>query len=345
MDYETRERHEQTMVGSVAMSRDRGSILVLALWLLFLLSLLAAGVGAHVQGRLELARRLEQRWVALGAARAGVERGIAWVQVETNGWESLDEPWANQPGVFSNGVMGSGWFAVVRRDRQASGAEGVQYGMGDEQGRIDLNLGRVELLQALFETAGGLGTEAAAKVAAALARARTRPEGKPSINDETGWVDRRLERGPLLSVHELRWVKGVTPGVFEGLKDHVTVHGGARVNLNTAGAGVLTALGRCAGRGKERDAGFVRKILQFREKGGIFKTYLGPGVVEALGAEARLTEEERTIVYGLAPYVTVTSDRFRGHVVGGTAKSGAPICRIDFVWNRSTRRIEYWHED
>jgi type II secretory pathway component PulK len=326
--------------------RDRGSILVVALWLLFLLALLAAGVGAHVNGRLELARRLEQRWAAQGAARAGVERGIAWVQGETNGWDSLDEPWANQPGVFSNGVMGAGWFAVVRRDRLASGDEAIRYGMGDEQGRIDLNLGRVELLQALFETAGGLGAEQAAKVAAALAQARTRPEGPPSITGDTGWVDRRLERGPLLSVHELRWVKGVTPALFEGVQEHVTVHGGARVNLNTAGVGVLTALGHCAGRGgKDREAGFVRKILQFRGKGGIFKTYLGPGVLEALGAEARLTEDERAIVYGLAPYVTVTSDRFRGHVEGGSVQSGDPICRIDFVWNRSTCRIEYWHED
>ena len=330
-------------------SGDQGSILILALWVIFMLAVLAVAVGAYIDGRLALARRLEQRMVGYYAARVGVERGMARLLQETNGWDGLGEPWSDCPADFSNVVSGAGVFSLFYVVERSDGGSNVIYGVWDEQSKIDINQGRIELIIALLEAAGGLSTEGASRVGEAINVARTRLVDKfPAIGGKTGWVNPQMEPGPLKSIYELRWIKGLTPELFDKIKEHVTVFGGNRVNLNTADPVVLQSLGRLGGGGgATATQSLARKILQFRERGGIFKTYLGAGLVEAMGDETRLTGDERRLLYGVTPYVTVVSDHFRGHAEGGMASGPAHNqCRkIDFVWDRKERKFEFWHED
>ena len=192
-----------------------------------------------------------------------------------------------------------------------------------------------------------MGAESAVKVAAAIKSAGTKPPPDvPGVAPESCWVDSRLERGRFQSVNEIRWVKGMTGAVYDQIKDHVTVHGG-RVNLNTADAVILRTLLRCAG---SKDSATVesltRKILQFRQSGGIFKTYSGAGLVEAMGPGARLTDGERSRLYAVDPSsVRVRSDHFRGHVEGASSKTIGEARGIEFVWDRNHHKIEFWHED
>lgn len=325
-----------------------GSILILALWVIFMLALLAVAVGAYVDSRLTFARRIEQRTLGYYAARTGVERCLVLLKQDTNGWDALTESWANSRKDFSNAVCGAGVLSVCYEVDWADGSRGTNYGVGDEQSRIDLNLARVELLVTLLQEAGGMGAEPAARLADALNTARTKPvENKPGVGEKTGWPDSRFTRGPFQSVEEVRWVKGMTEAVFVKIRDHVTVYGGMRVNLNTADGVVLRVLGRRAGSGSGVGGveSLAKKILQFRERGGIFKTYLGSGLVEALGPEARLTEDERSRLYGMAPYVTVATDHFRGWAEGAPLKSAGESRRLDFVWDRKHNKFVYWHED
>jgi hypothetical protein len=313
-----------------------------------MLALLAVAVGAYVDSRLTFARRIEQRILGYHAARTGIERSLVILKQDTNGWDALTEPWASSPKDFSNIVCGAGVVSVCYEVDRADGGRGTNYGVGDEQSRIDLNLARVELLATLLQEAGGMGAEPAARLAEALNAARTKPvENKPGLSEKTGWQDSRFQRGPFQSVEEVRWVQGMTEAVFLKIRGHVTVHGGMRVNLNTAGAGVLRVLARRAGSGSGV-AGVEtlgKKILQFRERGGIFKTYLGSGLVEALGPDARLTEDERSRLYGMAPYVTVATDHVRGWAVGAPLKSPGEARRLDFVWDRKLNKFAFWHED
>ncbi|MEI6564558.1 MAG: hypothetical protein WCO42_09675 [bacterium] len=340
--------HHSFLQGEVAGDFvKRGSILILALWVIFMLAVLAVAVGAHVEGRLALARRIEQRTIGYYAVRTGVERGIAKLLQDTNGWDGLGESWSDNRADFSNVVSGAGAFSLVYSVERADGGSNVMFGLWDEQGKIDLNKGRIELMASLLEVAGGLSAEQAARLADAVNTARTRlVEKSPQIGAKTGWVDSRIEAGPLKSVDELRWIKGMSPEVFDKIRDHVTVYGGRSVNLNTADRLVLLSLAKRAGGGTSKAIeNFVRKILQFRERGGIFKS-LGTGLAEALGEKTGLAEDERPLLYGMAPYVTVTSSHFRGHAEGWLASGRASESRrIDFVWNRKDRRIEFWHED
>lgn len=323
-----------------------GSILIIALWVIFMLATLAVAVGAHIGGRLALARKIEQRTVGYYAARTGVERSLAILQQDTNGWDCMTEIWADSPKDFSNIVCGAGAYSVSYSYDRADGSQGTNFGMWDEQAKLDLNLTRVELLVSFLQEAGGMGAEPAARLADAMVTARTRPvENTPTVGEKPAWIDSRLEKGPFHSVAEVRWVKGMTDEVFAKIRDHVTVHGGTRVNLNTADKVVLRALARQTGGGGGSIESLTRKILQFRQTGGIFKTYLGSGVESALGPDSRLTGDERARLNGMVSFVTVVSDHFRGHVEGKMAGRMDEPRRIDFVWDRKHKRIEFWYED
>lgn len=328
---------------------NQGSILILTLWVIFLLAMLAVAVGAHIEGRLALARRIEQRTVGYYAARVGVERGIARLLQETNGWDGPGEPWSDCRTDFSNVVSGAGVFSVFYSSERSDGESNVTYGVWDEQSKIDINRAGKELIVALLQVAGGLSSENAARVGEAIDVARMRTAVKfPAMDGRTGWANPHIEPGPLKSVYELRWIKGLSPEVFEKIRWHVTVFGAQRVNLNTADSVVLQSLGRRVGGGGGKAAqSLARKILQFRERGGIFKTIHGDGLAGAMGEETRLTDDERRLLNGMSGRdVTVASDHFRGHSEGWLAS--APFSqrrRVDFVWDRKERKFEYWYED
>ncbi len=327
---------------------NQGSILILALWVIFMLAMLAVAVGAHIEGRLALARRIEQRTAGYSAARVGVERGISGLLQDTNSWDGLGEPWSDSRADFSNVVSGAGAFSLFHVMVRSDGGSNTVYGLWDEQSKIDLSHGKMELIIALLKVAGGLSDDEAVKVGAAISLARDRPAGKaPSLGDKSGWVNSRLEPGPFRSIYELEWVKGMTPEIFSKIRDFVTVSGGDKVNLNTAEPVVLESLGVIGGSGNAKAAqNLARKILQFRERGGTFKTCLGAGLAEALGEEARLTDDERRLLYSMARYGTVASDHFRGHSEGWMASGGDSQRRsVDFVWDRKKQKFEFWHED
>ena len=106
-----------------------GSILILALWVIFMLATLAVAVGAHIGGRLALARKIEQRTLGYRVARTGLERSLVVLQQDTNGWDCMTESWANSPRDFSNIVCGAGAYSVFYAYDRADGGQGTNFGM------------------------------------------------------------------------------------------------------------------------------------------------------------------------------------------------------------------------
>jgi type II secretory pathway component PulK len=328
-----------------------GSILIVVLWVVFFLGILSVAIGAYVGGNVELARRMSDRLQASYAARAGVATGLAVLMADSNAWDALNEPWADSARDFKEVSCGGGVYSVYYVLERADGSWGTNYGVRDEQARIDLNLlpeSRVELLTALLQTAGGLDRVDAARLTQNIQVARTLPDRRKmqSPGVETGWASPGLSCGPFLPVHELLWVKGMNRDVFERIRDHLTVSGGSRININTADGALLRAL-FSRGEATKWDVGavdrLVRKILNFRESGGIFKTLRN--LAADLAGHAELSEEERRQLNGASPFVTIASDVFRGHAYGERKGRTSGAQGIEFVWNRKLNRIEYWHED
>lgn len=322
-----------------------GGILIVVLWTLFLLAALTVAVAAYVDGQVELARRLGERVTARQAARAGVDHAVARVMLETNAWEAFQEGWAHGENEFRDIRCGSrvrwtAWHAV----EQSDGSVVTNFGLGDEQARVDLNLAREEVLVSLFRVAAGLSAEKAGLLARDVARARTAATAEtpsPPGLEAGVWSVADLQNGPFQSVHELLWVRGMSREIFERVEPYCTVHGAARVNINTAGPLVLRVL--AAVRGNE-SGGWERKILQFREQGGIFKTLSATGFPDASGGGTVLRPEDLAVLGGILPFITVTSDHFRGSVVAGS-EAGRDAAGITFVWARRERRFVYWHEE
>jgi type II secretory pathway component PulK len=322
--------------------------LIVVLWGLFLLGLLALATSIGVSGRMEAARRLCDRLGARYAARAGVEKSKAILDLETNMWDALGERWANSPADFRDIACGEAVYSVYYPFEEADGKPVTNYGLRDEQARVDLNLERsADVLAALFQIAGGVSGERARDLASTIRKAIARSADAQSLwtASDTDWVGGMAPTGPLRSVHELLSIKGMDQVVFDRIRGHVTVYGGQHVNINTADRVVLRSLLLRAGMPvtEETVDTLVRKLLSFRENGGIFERR--NGLSETMGRVIALSEGERKALDGLSSVVVVASDHFRGMARGEMRGRETSVQTVEFVWNRKLKRIEYWHED
>lgn len=317
---------------------DPGSVLIVAVWVLFLLGILAVGVGSLASRRVAAAERLRGRLQAYAAARAGVARAVAVLAVDTNAWDGLMERWADSAGDFAGQPCGDGLYTVMRVSWEGNCAV-TNYGVSDEESRIDLNLADATVLQGVLEVAGGLTPEFAHGMATNIVASR----------NKQGIDGLQAEPTPFRCPEDLLTVPGMDSGKFAALSPYLSVHGGRRVNLNTAGDVVLRSLLR---RGDPVDAArqkaveeLIRKVLQFRKGGGMFTTHVGPGMAQALEQVVALESDERALLYALSPWVTTASDRFRIVSGGWSDAAGRFSRRIECVWDRTTLSFESWHED
>ncbi len=318
---------------------DSGSVLIITAWVLFLMAMLAAAVGTQSSRRLDAAGRIRDRLKAYGAARAGVARAVGVLGLETNAWQALTERWADSPGDFQTVPCGDAVYSVIRVGSGESSLV-TNYGVLDEKARVDVNYADPEVLQGLLMTAGELDERAALGVVSNLVAARSVP----------GDGAKPPELRPFLCLQDVLAVAGIDEALFRRLEPHITVHGGGRrVNINTAGPVVLESLMRRGGAppGAARDAvgSLTRKILQFREGGGMFMFSTGSGLLEALSKAVAVEVDEGALLQGLDSVITVGSDRFRIVAVGESRGGGRITRRIECVWNRTARTFEFWHED
>lgn len=315
---------------------DSGSVLIITVWVLFLLAMLAAAVGMQCARRLDAAERIRDRLTAYSAARAGVARAVAVLGLETNAWDALTERWADSPGDFRDVPCGDAVYSVIRLGSNESAAA-TNYGAIDENARVDLNQAEEVVLRGLLMTAGELEERIAIAVASNLwAATRVLGDGiKP------------VERRPFLCPQDALAVEGMDEALFRRLEPHITVHGGRKININSASAVVLESIMRrsspSAGAVRDAAGSLTRKILQFREGGGIFTPH--QSLLATLSSTVEVDGDEGALLDGLASVVTMASDRFRIVGVGARRGGGRLSRRIECVWNRTTRVFEFWYED
>jgi len=306
-------------------------VLILALWVLFFLGLLAVAAGTQAAAQLEFARRLRGRTVAYCTAKAGVEQAKAILATDTNPWDSLDERWASSGPDFSGVRCGDGLFTVWHIEEGVDGSMVTNYGVSDEQGRVDLNRVERPVLAALFREVGGLA-EADAETLAQRVEEHRGPAESPR---------------PFRAAEDLLAVEGVAPELWHALAPCVTVFGDRRINLNTASGRALRALALAADAGSDgatREA-LARRIGRFRAEGHAFTNRSGYEVVGALESWEPLPAEEHALLSRMVPLLGVSGRHFSGTAAGALAADPGARREIRFVWDRETRRIRSWHED
>lgn len=183
---------------------QRGSVLLLAVWLLFLLSGIALGIAATVGTDLHLTRNLMDQAQARHAAQAAIHR-IVLALLEGRNSASPDRP---PPRSFDIG--GTRVTAIVT----------------DECAKVDLNTGWGLLVRGL--TGWAAGGDRSLDVGQPWLDwrdpdDRRRPGGAEDIDYAGANAPYGARDGVFDTVDELRLVQGMTPEIYRRLAPYVTV--------------------------------------------------------------------------------------------------------------------------
>lgn len=204
-------------------SREAGMALIVVLWLVVLLSVMAAGHSRNVHADTMLAARQVGLAKARALAEAGAHRAIIDL-LGVNDGSSLPVD-----GTFSEvDIFGHGVNIAIR----------------DATGLVDLNMAGADLLYDLLSAAGTEQFLRRNIVDAILdwrdgddLRHLHGAEDDDYIADDVGWT---VRDGPFTAVEELKYVKGVSQDLFDRLVPLVTVHSG-RPGVNVEYAPKLLA--------------------------------------------------------------------------------------------------------
>jgi type II secretory pathway component PulK len=232
-------------------SETKGSVLIIALWALFLLTTFALHLGAIIRQKITLATRLDARDKLFFIAEAGVKTAVAEVRKEDElaGADCLYESWGNSPVHFREIPVDKGDFTVGYRYLE-EGALKERYGMMDEETKININTADADTLMRLLQKVAGLNADEAMQTAYAIVDWRDNDSfyqhphyGAEDADYEDLPTPYEAKDSDFEVVDELLLVKGINGDIFGRLHDFVTVYGGGQININTATAVVLDVLG------------------------------------------------------------------------------------------------------
>lgn len=201
-------------------SRRRGSVLVGVLWCLALLSVVVIGVLHTARMDLLVVKNYGDRIQAHYLAVAGIEKAKALLYQDTRERSRSGRHHSGQlydaPEHFRDVAFGRGQFRVFRRGREDEGG-GLQYGISDEESRLNVNVASAEELRKLY----GMTPD----VVTAIMEWRRGDNKSPSGGAELEYYaslqpPSQPRNGPLQTVRELLMVRGVSRELLLGSDAH-----------------------------------------------------------------------------------------------------------------------------
>lgn len=235
------------------LATDEGGFALLAVILvLALLSVVVTEFAFSMRLEASMVRAYKGSVLGRNLAEAAVQQAIREILTEAN-VHALDED-----GQVAFYALPPGGTAVKRlpslpRTRVPLGAGEFSYRIADEEARLNVNGGSPDRMQRLLT---GLGVDRIARdtIVDSIedwrdANDTNRTNGAESDEYLKLPVPYRARNGNLQDTAELLQIKGITPEIYHGradqvgLADVVTTRSRGTVNLNTAPAPVLSALG------------------------------------------------------------------------------------------------------
>ena len=324
----------------------RGSILMLSLWAICLLSSFAVILSYQVRQKLTLVKRLEERDKARFIADAAVKKAAAELKKEPQkSYACLQDKWSSNPQVFKEDYLGADRFSIYYDYlEEKTGQLQSQYGLIDEERKINLNKAQAQVIERLLKIGLGLGEMEAQELAASI---KDWVDSDSQLSIPFGSAedsDYRSLRYPyeakdsdMESLDELLLVKGMTPEIFDKIQDYLTVYGDGRVNVNTASKIVLLALGL-----NERitDAVISLRFPKDKQEAQVFTT--PQEIVPKVNQICPLSEAEAAFLNAIAENSLATvSNNFT--VRAGIWLKGRNKFEVTSVINRAGN-ILYWKE-
>ena len=251
--------------------KKNGTILIVTLWILAILSLLAVGAGFRMGLEIKLTGFRLSELKALYLAKAGINKAIAlrWMEQlrgKSRGVDALSQVWSNNKDMFHKIELGEGSFTLSHcpKELDRSDKEIILYGMEDEYSRININRDDIlDSLRILFVDKG-LELESARALASSIKDWRDK-DNIPSNGGAEEAYYQSLEKpyhssdADFKAIEELLLVKGMTRELFygedknkdgkialgeEGIEGFLTVFGDKKININALSRRFNSLLGR-----------------------------------------------------------------------------------------------------
>ncbi|MCF7872902.1 MAG: general secretion pathway protein GspK [Candidatus Omnitrophica bacterium] len=330
--------------------KKKSSVLVLTLWILSLLVVFSIGIGQNVRAHLNFASHIKKRVKNYYMAKGGIEKAIAVLESDQDlGVDNLSESWANDQDLFKQLPLNGGYL-TISYTLDNGGQQQVLYGVEDECSKININKVSKDILSSLLERIGGLESEQAIDVAAAIKDWRDADQlvslGGAEENYYQGLKEPyQCSDSEFELVEELLFVKGMTQELFSKIKKLVTVYGQGKININTVDALTLYALGL--------NKDFAQRIIEYRQgsdlKDGTEDDNLFQSVGAIRGMKALFTEESTQLNTLISKNLfTVVTNTFRINSLAKTRKEEGGVGRyIECVVKRdkgNQSEIVYWRE-
>jgi type II secretory pathway component PulK len=196
----------------------RGVALVMVLWIGILLTLGVYAVMLAATMQVGLAENHAAELVARQAALSGVERATSVIDEDDSTYDGLADAWAGKNEKFDEVEIGDptapmAYYTLIRVSSTAADLTEPEYGIGDESSRVNVNVATEEVLTKL----PNMTTEIAQAILDWRDPDDTPLEsGAESDTYMTQTPPYKARNGPMETLHELLFVKGVTEDLFYG---------------------------------------------------------------------------------------------------------------------------------
>lgn len=345
------------MKSLIDMKSSRGSILILTIWMIALLSFFTLAVGYAVRQKLKVVENIENRNELRLAAEAGVKAAMAVLDRKDEStpifFDALNQDWSRNPAELEKGALGKAFYSVrkgpVIETETVEMPETDMFGVVDEESKLNIALQNSPVaLKRLVQMVLDLDQEESTALAESIIDWQDNDDHTFSSGAERKYYERLKpsyipKDQPVEVLEELLWVKGMSPEILDALRPYVTVHGSGNLNINTASEPVLYAVGI--------PEHLVDLIISFRQ-----------GADQEDGTEDDgVFSQESTIVSTLDSFTTLSEDdkNFMTQMVQtGQLRVSSAYFRIRteaYLPNKSMRfaveciyerygRIVFWHE-
>lgn len=341
----------------LSLGSSRGSILILVFFILVVSSLFSLSVGYRVRQKIEVVSRMESRQKLRLIGEAAVQKAISvfldYAKKSTAECEALSQKWSRNAEEFRKVKVGNGEFTVSYGTGTSwEGERGAEifYGLIDEERKMNLNAVKSrDVLQRLFQECGKLPRDDARAMAEALIDWRDEDDDASLSGAESGYYKglnppyAPRSQG-LKTLQELRYIKGMTPEIYERVLPYVTLESSGLVNVNTASRSILIVLGF--------EPAIADKILAFRRgRDRIEGTEDDQGfidvssIAQVLASYGYLYDNEIGGLDGAlqSGLLTVRSQNFLVQALATLGRSRRAL-RVKAIFNE-TGAIKWWEEE
>jgi len=326
---------------------QKGSVFILAVWVLMFLSVLAVVFGSISRSEINVLNTLKDRGAVYDLSSSGVlmmtdilssysRRDI------TPEVDSLNDFWADDSSLFGLHEMGEGTFAIEYKYKDnVTDVISSKFGAFDEERKININYAGHNVLVRLFSKVAGLDEVSSSSIAGAIIDWRDTDDvlypGDKGLSESKFYADYGYAYAPknglFSTLEEVLLVARIDNKAFQAIKEYITVFSNSRININTVSVPVMTALGL--------DEGLARKVALYRAGPDMSDGTLDDNVFNSpkqiaqnLLSQYKLTDREKDqlAVFAATSIIDVKSNTFAFFSTGrvrGTSASGTTFCVME----------------